>query len=84
MRNSNTFLSIDDTEFDYKELNVRILRYNVISDVGYILQIKLRNVFDIVHNACNTGVKEDETLSFFIVNTQFGITNSYMVMFTRL
>lgn len=83
MRNSNTFLSID-TEFDYKELNVRILRHHVISDVGYILQLKLRNVFDIVHNACNTGVKEDETLSFFIVNTQFGITNSYMVMFTRL
>lgn len=67
MRNSNTFLSIDDTEFDYKELNVRILRYNVISDVGYILQLKLRNVFDNVHNACNTGVKQDETLSFFIV-----------------
>lgn len=38
MRNSNTFLSIDDTEFDYKELNVRILRYNVISDVGYIFR----------------------------------------------
>lgn len=36
MRNSNTFLSID-TEFDYKELNVRILRHHVISDVGYIL-----------------------------------------------